>query len=49
MMTLVAIIYLFMCWLSNWNFGWPFKMLIEGGLGDKAISIGWVILLICAL
>ena len=49
MMTLVVLFYIFMCWISNWNLLWPLKMLIEGGLGDKAISIVWGILLFCAL
>ena len=39
MLTLVAIIYVFMCWISNWNILWPVKMLVDGGLGDKAIAI----------
>ncbi len=49
MLTLAFCIYLFMCWLSNWNILWPLRMLINGGLGDKAIAIGWTILLIAAL
>lgn len=49
MMTLAIIIYLFICWLSNWNLLWPVKMLADGGLGDKAIAIGWTILFIAAL
>lgn len=49
MLTLATIIYLFMCWISNWNILWPLKMLTEGGLGDKAIAIGWTILFIAAL
>lgn len=49
MLTLAFIIYLFMCWISNWNILWPLKMLIDGAIGDKAIAIGWIILLIVAL
>lgn len=49
MLTLAAIIYIFMCWISNWNILWPLKMLIEGAIGDKAIAIGWGILLFCSL
>lgn len=49
MMTLVTLFYVFMCWISNWNLLWPVKMLIDGGLGDKAIAIGWGILLFNAL
>ena len=49
MLALTAIIYMFMCFISNWNIFWPFKMLFEGGLGDKAISIIWGILLIGGL
>ncbi len=33
MLTLSTIIYLFMCWISNWNLLWPITMLIDGGLG----------------
>ena len=49
MLTLAFIIYLLMCWISNWNILWPLKMLIDGAIGDKAIAIGWIILLIVAL
>ncbi|MDE7414634.1 MAG: hypothetical protein K2N05_12715 [Muribaculaceae bacterium] len=49
MLVLAVIIYLFMCWISNWNILWPIKMLLDGGLGDKAIAIGWIILFIAAL
>lgn len=49
MLTLASIIYLFMCWISKWNILWPLRMLIDGGLGDKAIAIGWSILFIAAL
>ena len=49
MFTLACIIYVFMCWISNWNIFWPLKMLIDGALGDKAIAIGWIILLVAAL
>lgn len=49
MLTLAAIIYIFMCFISNWNIFWPLKMLFEGGLGDKAIAIVWGILLVCGL
>ena len=49
MLTLAFIIHLFMCWISNWNILWPLKMLIDGAIGDKAIAIGWIILLIVAL
>ena len=49
MLTLAVIIYIFICFISNWNIFWPLKMLIEGGLGDKAIAIAWVCLLIGGL
>lgn len=49
MLTLVSIIYLFMCWISNWNLLWPLKILLDGGLGDKVIAIGWGLLLIATL
>ena len=49
MFTLASIIYLFMCSISHWNLLWPLKMLIEGGLGDKLIAIGWGILFITSL
>lgn len=49
MMTLAIIIYLFMCWISNWNLRWPISMIINGGLGDKLIGIGWIALFIAAL
>lgn len=38
-----------MCFISNWNIFWPIKMLIEGAIDDKAIAIGWGILLIAGL
>ena len=49
MLTFVAIIYVFMCWISNWNILWPVKMLLDGGLGDKAIAIIWGIMLFAGL
>lgn len=49
MLTLASIIYLFMCWISDWNILWPLRMLIDGGLGDKAIAICWTILFVTAL
>ena len=49
MLTLAIIIYLFMCFISSWDFIWPITMLTRGGLGDMAIVIGWVILLIIGL
>lgn len=49
MLTIALIIYVFMCWISNWNILWPIKMLIDGGLGDQMMAIGWIILLIAAL
>ena len=49
MLTLAFIIYLFMCFISNWNFLWPLKMLLDGGIGDKAIVVIWVVLLICGI
>lgn len=49
MLTLAAIIYIFMCFISGWNIFWSIKMLCEGGLGDKAIAIVWGILLVCGL
>lgn len=49
MLVIVSLFYLFMCWISNWNILWPISMLVEGGLGDKAIAIIWIILLVAAL
>lgn len=49
MLTFACIIYVFMCFISNWNLLWPLKMLIDGGLGDKIIAIGWALLLIGGL
>jgi hypothetical protein len=49
MFTLACIIYVFMCFISGWNFLWPLKMLIDGGLGDKLIALGWGALLIASL
>jgi hypothetical protein len=49
MLTLACIIYVFMCFISGWNLFWPIKMLIDGGLGDKLIAIGWGLLLIAGL
>ena len=49
MLTLASIIYIFMCWISNWNILWPVKRTIDGGLGDKIIAIGWTILMMTAL
>lgn len=49
MLTIAIIFYIFMCFISNWNLIWPVTMLLEGGLGDKAIAIIWVILLIAGL
>lgn len=49
MLTFAAIVYVFMCFISNWNLLWPLKMLIEGAIGDKFIAIGWGALLIAGL
>ena len=49
MLTIAAIVYVFMCFISNWNILWPLQMLIEGGLGDKLIALGWSALLIGGL
>lgn len=49
MLTLAVISYIFMCFISNWNIFWPIKMLIDGGLGDKAIAIIWGIILFAGL
>ena len=49
MLTFVAIVYVFMCWISNWNILWPVKMLLDGNLGDKAIAIVWSIMLFAGL
>ena len=48
MLTFAIIFYIFMCWISDWNLLWPLKML-GGGLGDIAIAVVWVILLISGL
>ena len=49
MLTLASIINISMCWISNWYLLWPLKMLIEVGLGDKLIAIGWSVLFVTAL
>lgn len=49
MLTLAIIIYVFMLWICNFDIFWPITMLCRGGLGDKAIAIGWAILLIAGL
>lgn len=46
MFAFVCIFYFFMCFISGWNFLWPIKMLVDGGIGDKAIAIVWFIMLI---
>lgn len=49
MLTLAIIIYVFMCFISNWDLLWPITMITRGGLGDMAIVVVWVILLIGGL
>ncbi len=49
MLTLAVIIYLVMCWISNWDLLWPLTMIQKGGLGDWVIVIIWAILLINGL
>ena len=49
MLTFVSIIYIFMCWISNWNIIWPISMVTRGGLGDKLIAFGWTVMFITAL
>lgn len=49
MLTLSAISYIIMCFISNWDIFWPIKMLVNGGLGDKAIAIIWGIILFTGL
>ena len=49
MLTIVSIFYVFMCWISNWNIIWPITLLTQGAIGDKAIAILWIVLLIAAL
>jgi hypothetical protein len=49
MLTLAIIIYAFMLFISNWNILWPLEMICKGGLGDWAIVIVWVIILIAGL
>ena len=49
MLTIAITFYIIMCFISNWNLIWPITMLLGGGLGDKAIAIIWVILLISGL
>ncbi len=49
MLTFVSIIYVFICWISNWNIFWPISMIVDGGLGDKVIAIGWIIMFVIAL
>lgn len=38
-----------MCFISNWDLLWPITMITRGGLGDMAIVVVWVILLIGGL
>lgn len=45
MLILAGIIYVIMCFISDWDFLWPLTMLLKGGLGDWAIVIIWAILL----
>lgn len=47
MLTLAAIAYIFMCWISNWNLLWPLTLFFDGALGDKLIAIGLGSLLNC--
>lgn len=49
MLTIAIVIYVFMLWFSDFDIFWPITMIGRGGLGDIAISIGWVILLIAGL
>ena len=49
MLTFAIIFYVFMCFISNWNLIWPITLLVDGGIGDKAIAIIWAILLISGL
>lgn len=49
MLTLAIIIYVFMCFISNWDLLWPITMITRGGLGDMAIVVVWGILLIGGL
>lgn len=38
-----------MLFISDFDIFWPITMLTRGGVGDIAISIGWVVLLIAGL
>ena len=49
MLTIVTIFYVFMCWISTWTIIWPITLLTQGAIGDKAIAILWIVLLIAAL
>jgi hypothetical protein len=49
MLTLAAIAYVFMCWISNWNLLWPLTLLLDGALVDELIAIGWAACLIAGL
>lgn len=49
MLTLAIVFYVFMCFISNWDLLWPLTMLSKGGLGDIAIVVVWVIVLIAGL
>lgn len=49
MLMLAVIYYIIMCFISNWDIFWPIKMLVYGGLGDKAIAIIWGIILFSSL
>ena len=48
MLTFALVFYVFMCFISNWDFFW-FLTMLKGGLGDWAIVIIWVIILIVGL
>ena len=49
MLALAIIFYIFMCFISDWDFLWPLTMIQKGGLGDILLTIGWVICLIIGL
>lgn len=49
MLILAAVIYLIMCFISNRNLFWPVTLLVRGGLGDKAISVIWGLILFAGI
>lgn len=49
MLTFAIVIYVYMCWISQWDILWPITMVQKGGLGDYLIVAVWAIILIAGL